>query len=78
LQNVVGAGFGAAVDLSQIKSQKRADLTFFSETAGCFLAEVQNEKIAEGLFSNLPHAFLGKTLDSDQIEVKSGSDVWQK
>lgn len=85
-----GADFGAEIDLSKIKDQKREDLTFFSETAGCFLAEVENEKTAKTIFSKVPYIIIGKTHRPQSLQIKNGSriladvkistlkDSWQK
>jgi len=66
-----GAGFGASVDLSLFKT--RADLVLFSETAGCFLAEVEDEKVANQLFAKVPHVILGKTITDTIIRVNQSS-----
>ncbi|MDP3941357.1 MAG: phosphoribosylformylglycinamidine synthase subunit PurL [bacterium] len=66
-----GAGFGAEIDLAKI-SEKRPDLTFFNETAGTFLVEVANEKVAARMFKSIPHVILGKTNPSDAITVQFG------
>ncbi len=73
-----GGGFGATLDLSGIKNLKRPDLVFFSETAGTFLVEVENEKSANILFSKVPHTILGKTQKSNYIEIKNGPKILAK
>ena len=45
----------------------------FSETAGCFLAEVENEKTANQLFAKVPHVILGKTITDPIIRVNQSS-----
>lgn len=66
-----GAGFGAKIDLSKI-SKERPDFTLFNETAGTFLVEVADEKTATRLFKNIPHAIIGKTIDTNEITVMFG------
>lgn len=92
-----GGGFGASVDLVLINTHGvnkasifRPDCIFFSETAGTFLAEVEDEKTAKALFSKVPYAIIGKTNKSEFIKVTSGTktlvnvklsslkEVWQK
>lgn len=58
----------------------------FNETAGCFIAEVENEKEAKEIFKNVPYKILGKTqpkttLDVDDIfraDVNELKKVWQE
>lgn len=42
----------------------------FNETAGNFVVEVENEKIAKALFKNVPYKILGKTKEEKQINVE--------
>src|SRR3990167_2199012 len=71
-----GAGFGAAVDLSLFKT--RTDLVLFSETAGCFLAEVEDETTAKKLFTKVPYYTIGNTQKEKNIEIKDGSKTLAK
>ena len=80
-----GANFGAQIDLEPIGTlanseqmhtpgvRKAAvahpDFILFNETAGTFLVEVENEKVAEKLFTGAPHAIIGKTIKANQIHV---------
>ena len=43
----------------------------FNETAGCFIIEVQNEKIAKEVFKNIPFAIIGKTQKKYSLEVEN-------
>ena len=65
-----GAGFGASVDIAFLKT--RADLVLFSETAGCFLAEVEDEKTVGQLFAKAPYFIIGNTQNKKNIEIKDG------
>lgn len=68
-----GADFGATVDLSFSKT--RLDLVFFSETAGCFMVEVANEKVAREAFANVPYEIIGQTKREKVIEISNGSKI---
>ncbi|MDD5147652.1 MAG: AIR synthase-related protein [Candidatus Daviesbacteria bacterium] len=58
----------------------------FNETAGCFIVEVKDEKVAKQLFKNIPYITLGKTQKAPVIDVKNFfsaevpnlKKVWQK
>ena len=72
-----GAGFGANINLNlAITSEmsSRPDLILFNETAGTFLVEVKNEKVAKKLFTSVSHAIIGKTVSNNSISVFSGSE----
>ena len=58
-----------------LRNSKQAgtDLVLFSETAGCFLAEVQDEKTAKKLFANVPFQILGRTVKQQSISVNQAS-----
>ena len=85
----LGGGCGAKIDLAKV-SKARPDFIFFNETAGTFLAEVENEKIAKKLFKKVPYKILGNTQKDKMIEVYSKSkrivsleiselkEAWQK
>ena len=47
------------------------DYLLFNETAGCFIVEVENEKIAEQLFKGVPYKVLGQTQENAVIDVKN-------
>lgn len=62
-----GSGFGASTNLSIFKT--RTDLVLFSETSGCFIAEVEDGKAARELFAKVPHVILGKTIAEPVISI---------
>lgn len=66
-----GAGFGAEIDLEKI-SRRKADFTFFNETAGTFLVEVASAEAARKLFKNVPHVIIGRTNATNKISVSFG------
>ena len=47
----------------------------FNETAGCFITEVENEKIAQKLFQGIPYQILGKTQKQNNIKVEKLFEV---
>lgn len=55
----LGGGVGADI--------KQAAL--FNETPGCFVVEVENEKVAKKIFNNIPYQILGKTQTEKNIKV---------
>ena len=59
-------------EASQMDSSKaeRPDYILFNETSGCFIVEVENEKIAEKIFKNIPYQILGKTQKEKIITIK--------
>ncbi len=70
----VGGGMGVVLDTSKVGFDsfevERPDLFLFNETAGCFIAEVENESTAKQLFKNIPFKILGNTQINQIIEVK--------
>ncbi len=100
----LGGDCGAQIDLSIlykglsfIKSSEntlevklRSDFILFSETAGTFLVEVENEKTAKKLFKGVPYAIIGKTITDKSVRVNQKSktmfnvsveklkEAWQK
>ena len=78
-----GANCGASVDFSSFKTslpvmlrnskQAGTDLVLFSETTGCFLVEVQDERVAKKLFGNAPFQILGRTVKQQSISVNQAS-----
>ncbi|MDP3726834.1 MAG: phosphoribosylformylglycinamidine synthase subunit PurL [bacterium] len=48
----------------------RSDFFLFNETAGCFLVEVENEKVAKKLFQEVPFLIIGKTVRQLTIAVQ--------
>lgn len=69
----IGGGIGATIDIKKI-AKGRADFIFFSETAGTFLVEVEDEKTAKKLFSGIPHIILGKTHIEPSLTILSGDE----
>ena len=78
-----GADFGAEIDLNVINHEHsshpersegshRPDFILFNETAGTFLMEVENEKVAKKLFASVPYAIIGKTVSDKSIRIFSG------
>ncbi len=67
----VGGGMGADIHLEGVKAHLRGDQILFNETAGCFIVEVENKKVAERLFKNIPYHILGETKVDQKIEVKN-------
>jgi len=49
----------------------RPDYFLFNETAGCFIVEIKNKKIASNLFKNVPCLILGQTIRENLITVKN-------
>lgn len=72
-----GANFGARIDISKVYKREsligRPDFILFNETAGTFLVEVENEKVARKLFVGVPHAIIGQTTNTDTISVNQRS-----
>jgi len=66
-----GGDCGAEIDLKKIASL-RPDLTFFNETPGTFLVEVENQSVAKRLFNKIPHYIIGKTHQNKIINVNFG------
>jgi len=73
----VGGNMGASLNviLSETKDLKYPDYFLFNETAGCFIVELKNEKIAQKLFKNIPYLILGKTQKEKIINVKHKNKV---
>ena len=100
----LGGDCGAQIDLSIVykglsfvkrsehvsEVKLRSDFILFSETAGTFLVEVENEKTAKKLFKGVPYAIIGKTIADKSIRVNQKSkticdvsveklkEAWQK
>ncbi|MBI2086351.1 phosphoribosylformylglycinamidine synthase subunit PurL [Candidatus Daviesbacteria bacterium] len=58
----VGGGMGAVID--GLNSEE-----LFNETAGIFVVEVENEKVAKKLFKNVPYKVIGKTIKANKMEI---------
>lgn len=78
----VGGGMGVALESIKGKPEQ----LLFNETAGCFVVEVEDEKIAKELFKNIPYKILGKTQKDAamnieklfNVEVSNLKQVWQE
>ncbi len=66
-----GGGIGAEIDISKF-GKTRPDFVLFNETAGSFVVEVENDRTAKKLFSNIPYKILGKTQKDKSLIFKSG------
>jgi len=86
----LGGGVGAVIELSQVNTSEvkssrrqentsevrvRPDFILFSETAGTFLVEVQNEKTAQKLFKGVPYTIIGKTIADKSVRVNQKSNT---
>lgn len=88
-QMCFGGDCGADINIGELGAT-RADFALFSETAGCFVVEVKDEKTAEELFGSIPYRVLGKTTAERKIQIREGElpiletdlnelkDAWQK
>lgn len=65
----VGGGMGAKIDVRT----KDIQSFLFNETAGTFLVEIENEKIAKKLFKGVRYLKLGETVHSRTIKVRVGN-----
>ena len=65
-----GGDCGVELDLQE--QIERPDMLLFNETAGTFIAEVQDEEAAKRLFGNLPHLVLGRTTQEKEIITTIG------
>ncbi len=87
-----GGNCGAKIDLflPALAKGDRLDFTLFNETAGTFLVEIADAKVAKKLFANVPHAIIGQTVKEKSISVNRKStslcvvsvdqlkEAWQK
>lgn len=81
----VGGNCGVQLHLEGIKAHLRGDF-LFNETPGCFIVEVENEKIADELFKGIFYQILGKTQPQQTLTVSKLFSVdigelkgaWQK
>ncbi|MCL5438824.1 MAG: phosphoribosylformylglycinamidine synthase subunit PurL [Patescibacteria group bacterium] len=64
-----GGNFGAEIDID-IFGKHRLDYALFSESAGCFVIEVENQNIAKQIFKGVAFVILGKTKKEKTILVK--------
>jgi phosphoribosylformylglycinamidine synthase len=70
----VGGNMGADINLTKIKND-RPDYVLFNETAGSFVVEMENEKIARQIFKNVPFIIIGKTQKLKMITVKDNKKL---
>jgi phosphoribosylformylglycinamidine synthase II len=70
----VGGNMGVGLNLSKIKND-RIDYVLFNETAGSFVVEVENEKVARQVFKNIPFAIIGKTRTEQIITVQNNKQT---
>ncbi len=54
----------------KLNSNPAPSLFLFNETAGTFIAEVEDESIAKSLFGSVPYIKLGKTVQKKEISLK--------
>ncbi|MDO8639520.1 MAG: AIR synthase-related protein [bacterium] len=59
---------GNDLDSSEVK---RPDYFLFNETSGCFVVEVENEKLAKQIFKGIPYKIIGETKKETSIIVKN-------
>lgn len=69
----VGGDCGASLKL---KAESRMDYSLFNETAGTFIVEIENEKIAKKLFKNIPFRIIGKTQKEKSIDFRSDKKLF--
>lgn len=69
----IGGDMGASIRLSG--GTIRTDHFLFNETAGAFIIEVENEKMAKQIFKNVPHFILGKTIKEKTIRVEDKKKI---
>lgn len=65
----VGGNCGVQLHLEGVKAHLRGDF-LFNETAGCFIVEVEDERVAKKLFKGVPFKILGKTTKMEKITVE--------
>ena len=64
-----GGNLGADIKIPQ---KEKTDNFLFNETAGCFLIELENDKIAKSVFKNIPNIKLGSTKRVGLVSVEQG------
>lgn len=65
-----GGNYGVQLELADLRT-KRADFALFNETPGVFLIEVENSKVADELFSNIPYKTIGVTTEEKVFRVSN-------
>ena len=70
----VGGNMGAYINvIPNLFRDLRPDYFLFNETAGCFIIELENKKIAKKIFKNIPYVILGKTKEEKMITVSKNN-----
>ncbi len=69
----IGGNIGMSLKISK---NKRPDYFLFNETAGTFLIEVENKKIAEKIFGKNNFIVLGKTQKEKSVDVINGEKIF--
>jgi len=69
----VGGDCGVSLKVS---NSARLDYFLFNETAGTFVAEVEDERVAKSLFRNIPFQIIGRTQKEKRIEVSSSKKIF--
>jgi phosphoribosylformylglycinamidine synthase len=62
----VGGDMGISLNLDK---KNRLDYLLFNETAGVFVVELENDKIAKKIFKDLPFRSIGKTKKEKRINI---------
>ena len=69
----VGGNMGASINVIPMLRDLRPDYFLFNETAGCFIIELENKKIAKKIFKNIPYSILGETQKGQTITVSKNN-----
>lgn len=64
-----GSIYGAKLNVGDIFHDQK----LFSETAGCFVVEVESKEVAQTLFGSVPFQVIGVTTDEPELEVRSST-----
>lgn len=68
--------FGGAMGASlKIEEDTKLDNFLFNETAGCFLAEIQNDFDPENIFGDVPYKVIGETTSDKFITALKSGEV---
>jgi phosphoribosylformylglycinamidine synthase len=69
-QMCFGGNCGVKLELSELKA-KRVDFALFNETPGVFLIEIENSKVANKLFLNIPYKTIGFTTKKKVFRINN-------
>lgn len=69
-----GNNRGARINLDALGID-RPDFLLFNETAGCFLIEIAAEQFDTGLFFDIPHVVVGRTMRESVITIQHNSNT---